>query len=116
MRAKGTAYWHEELRKCWLLYLFLSSFLIAIISYYYVKKNYCSVSYFYHWIYAWYTAELQQISFFPFWGLVSGSLYSNCGPRTESLQGVHEARLWHMLGGMDKGEEIEGDDLGVHLL
>lgn len=39
MRAKGTAYWHEALRKCWLLYLFLSSFLIAIISYYYVKKN-----------------------------------------------------------------------------
>ena len=39
------------------------------------KKNNFGIGYFYHWIYAWYTDELKQISFFPFWGLVYGSVY-----------------------------------------
>lgn len=39
------------------------------------KKNNFGIGYFYHWIYAWYTDELKQISFFPFWGLVNGSIY-----------------------------------------
>ena len=63
----------------------MSLFLLSLFSflncyyYYYVKEKQKNknlrIGYFYHWIYAWYTDDLKQISSLPFCGLVFVRVY-----------------------------------------
>lgn len=96
--------------------LILLSLLLFLV---FCKKKYYRISYIYHWLYAWYTTELQWISFFLSWGLAYSMIGYSCynwWPQDWMFAGGSWSPTLAYVQGLNKREEIRGEVLGVHLL